>query len=233
MLVEDLDTQKVEIHATYPLWLLAETTAPLAMRDPTSGAVLDLTPYLGAFVTPNDPPVIAFLRHAAAAHAEKRLVGYQGDASKVEPQVRAIFEALKQNASITYVNSVVDFSPDVNTSNQRVRLPRESLADQQANCIDGTVLFASLLEAASLSPALVIVPGHAFLAWETWSKEPREWRFLETTMIGSSTFEEACQSATKTAAYYQALAEKLKNPQIYRFWPLRQLRSERGITPMA
>ena len=46
-------------------------------------------------------------------------------------------------------------------------LPRESLADKEANCINGTVLFASLLEGISMSPAIVLVPGHAFLAWET------------------------------------------------------------------
>lgn len=233
VLVEDLDTQRVEIHATYPLWLQAQTSAALAVRDPSSGAVHDMTPYLGAFVTPNDPPIIAFLRQAAELHPARRLVGYQGDTSKVEPQVKAIFDALKQRAEIVYVNSLVDFSPDTNASNQRVRLPRESLADRQANCIDGTVLYASLLEAASLSPALVLVPGHAFLAWETWNKDPRQWRFLETTMTGSNSFEEACQTAAKTAAYYQELAGRLNDPAIFRLWPLRQLRAERGITPMA
>ncbi len=29
------------------------------------------------------------------------------------------------------------------------------------------MLLASLLDAASLHPAIVLVPGHAFLAWET------------------------------------------------------------------
>ena len=88
----------------------------------------------------------------------------------------------------------------------------------------GTVLFASLLEGISMSPAIVLVPGHAFLAWETW-RGSNAWRYLETTMIGSSTFEQACASAEKTAEFYQG-AKKL------RMWSLSELRTKFGITPM-
>ena len=232
VLVEDLDSNKVEIHVTHPIWLLARTTAPLAVRDPKTGELRDLSAYLGAFVTPNAPALMSFLRAAAELHPQKRLVGYQGDKLQVEPQVKALFEALKTQAEITYVNSVIDFTPDQGAYNQRVRLPRESLTNRQANCVDGTVLFASLLEAISLNPALVIVPGHAFVAWETWSDEPDEWDFLETTMIGSHSFEEARTSGEATAARYKKLQKMTKNPLIFRLLPLRQLRTERGITPM-
>lgn len=232
VLVEDLENGKVEIHVTHPVWMLARTSAPLAVRDPKSGELRDLTPYLGAFVTPNAPALMAFLRSAADLHPQKRLVGYQGDKSQVAPQVKALFEALKAQAGIVYVNSVIDFTPEQGAYNQRVRLPRESLLHRQANCVDGAVLFASLLEAISLSPALVVVPGHAFVAWETWSGEPDEWRFLETTMIGSHSFEEACTSGESTAARYRKLQELTKNPLAFRLLPLRQLRTERGITPM-
>ena len=53
---------------------------------------------------------------------------------------------------------------------------------------------ASLLEAASLQPAIVLVPGHAFVAWETWEGTD-EWDYLETTMIASHDFEAARQRA--------------------------------------
>jgi hypothetical protein len=232
VLVEDLDDGKIESHTTHPIWLLARTTAPLAVNDPTSGQAQDLTPYLGAFVTPNEPSLMQFLRAAAALHPQGRLAGYQGSPAVVEPQVRALFEALKQTAEITYVNSVIAFSPDQGASKQRVRLPRESLAHAQANCIDGTVLFASLLEAISLSPGLAIVPGHAFVAWETWKDESAEWRFLETTMIGAHGFEEACTHGEANAARYKALAEATENPALFRLWPLRELRTDRNIVPM-
>jgi hypothetical protein len=233
VLVEDLDTGKVETHSTYPIWLLARTTAPLAVKDPKTGQVQDLMPYLGAFVTPNHPDLMHFLRAAAELHPQKRLVGYQGSPGVVEPQVKALFEALKQDARITYVNSVIDFTPDQGASNQRVRLPYESLKDGLANCIDGVVLLASLLEGVSLSPAIVIVPGHAFLAWETWTDNTAKWRFIETTMIGSNTFEEAVTQGEANAATYKTYAEGAKDPFAFRILPLRQLRAEYGITPMA
>jgi hypothetical protein len=230
ILLEALDGQ-VELHRTEPIWLLARTTAPLAVKDPKTGEWQDLTPYFGAFVTPNAPSLMQYLRVAADFHPEGRLVGYQGDESGVEPQVKAIFNALKTNADITYVNSVIDFNPDQGSASQRVRLPRESLADRQANCIDGTVLFASLLEGISMSPAIVIVPGHAFVAWETW-RNSNEWKYLETTMIGSHVFQQARDSAEKTTAHYKSLAKSTENPYYFRQWPLRELRATYGITPM-
>jgi hypothetical protein len=224
ILVEDLDSGKVEIHETHPIWLLAHTTAPLAVRDPQTGEWRDMMRYFGAFVTPNAPDLMRFLRTGAQHHPEGRLVGYQGDEDAITPQVKALYDALKDEGNITYVNSLIDFSPEQGFSSQRVRLPRESLETHQANCIDGTVLFASLLEGISLNPAIVIVPGHAFLAWETW-RNSGEWKYVETTMIGSHAFDQACGSATVTAARYEA-RKQLK------MYPLNELRATHGIMPM-
>ncbi len=221
VLVEDLD-REVEIHETQPVWLLARTSAPLAVQDPQTGHWQNLGKYFGAFVTPNAPSLMTFLREAARRHPQGMLVGYQGESQAVEPQIKALFEALKEVGGITYVNSLVDFNPQQGWASQRMRLPRESLADKQANCIDGTVLFASLLEGISLNPAIVLIPGHAFVAWETWN-DSNDWRFLETTMIGSHSFEEAMQSGGATAKQYLGKLEIL---------PLKKLRVEHGIFPM-
>lgn len=235
VLVEELGGS-VELQQTKPVWLLARTTAPLAIADPVTGLWQDLTPYLGAFVTPNDRACMLFLGHAVSRHPEKRFVGYQGNASDtsiVLQQVRALFEALKADAGIQYVNSVIGFSPlDGASINQRIRLPAESLEEKQANCVDGTVLFASLLEAVSLSPALVVVPGHAFVAWESWEGS-RKWAYLETTMIGSHSFDEACDSAERLANLYGQLSEKSNDVSRLRRWPLRELRATRHVFPMA
>ena len=237
--LEDLDGDPggmsriwTELHKTYPLWLLARTTAPLAVPDPTTGKLRDMTRYFGAFVTPNAPSLMSFLRIAADAHPDKRLVGYQGDKTAgVRSQVRALFDALKTSGKITYVNSLIAFSPEEGPSTQRVRLPRESLRDSQANCIDGTVLFASLLEGISLNPAIVVVPGHAFVGWETW-KESGEWEYLETTMIGTHDFDAARKSGTSTADFYQELAKVTESENKFRRWSLRDLRATHRITPM-
>jgi hypothetical protein len=229
--LEDLDTKKLELHRTEPVWLLARTTVPLAVEDPSTALPRDMTPYLGAFVTPNAPAIMTFLREVARHCPGGALVGYQGASDRVEPQVRAAFTALKGHGS-TYVNSVLAMTPEQGLCGQRVRLPRESLADKAANCIDGTVLFASLLEAMSLDPAIVIVPGHAFLGWRAWDEGPPEWRYLETTMIGSSTFEEARASGESMAELYEESADAAGDALLFRRWALGQLRADKRIFPM-
>src|SRR5215467_9430024 len=229
-LVEDPTTEKVEVHRTSRIWLLARTTAPLWLHDPSTGALVDLTPYLGAFVTPNTSEIMSFLRTVVDKHPDGRLAGYQGSSEIVEPQVQALYEALK-DAGITYINSVIAFDPQEGTSSQRLRLPRESLHDRAANCLDGTVLVASLLEAMSLNPAIVLVPGHSFAAWETWP-DSGEWRYLETTMIGSHGYDAARRRGDQLARTYEQRSQQAGDTSLFRRWPLRDLRAVRGITPM-
>src|SRR5262249_61176028 len=77
------------------------------------------------------------------------------------------------------------------------RLPRESLCLRSANSIDGAALFPSLLEAAGLNAAVVFVPGHAFVGWQTGDFEDSPWSYLETTMIGTHDFARACRSGQR------------------------------------
>jgi hypothetical protein len=224
--VQDLDA-RTEVHETIPVWLMARTSAPLQVKDPSTGTWQDLTRFLGAFVTPNAPALMAYLRAAVDKHPHRRLVGYQVGEAEVTTEVQAVYEALAETG-VTYVNSIIDFTPEAGTFNQRVRLPRETLANRSANCIDGTVLVASLLEAISLNPAIVIVPGHAFAAWETW-KNSGQWRYLETTVISTDPFADACATGDATAQAW--LAEDQGANTMFKRWSLRDLRAA-GITPL-
>ncbi len=224
--IDDLEG-RTELERTFPIWLLPRTSALLFVPDPTTGARRDLTRYLGAWVTPNAPGIPELLRRAATYVPGGSVASYQTDVQGVQAQVAAIYRALRE-ASLTYVNSVLYFGVVPGVIGQRVRLPREALAVRSANCIDGAVLLASLLEAASLHPALVLVPGHAFLAWETRERSD-DWDYLETTMVGSEPFERAqAQGRTLAKRYQGQLAE---NPRAFTRLSLRQLRAQ-GIWPM-
>jgi hypothetical protein len=228
--IDDLDN-KAEQHSSFPIWLLARTTMCYGVEDPSTGDWTDLTPYYGAWVTPNAPEVMQVLRSATALHPDKAMGGYQVSPENVTEQVRAVYNALKAQ-QVEYVHSVLCFGSLKGQYMQRVRLPGESLRNKSANCIDGTVLMASILEAASLNPALVLVPAHAFLAWETW-EDSGKWDYLETTMIGSEDFEAACKSGRSQAAEWKKSRKKLKDPYQFRLLPLAEVRAEHGITPMA
>lgn len=193
-------TTRVLYDKTEDIYLHARDTALLAVKAP-DGSYVDLTDYLAAWVTPRRVEIEKLLRRAAEHHPDGQFVGYQGastlahGADIVRDQARAIFTALKEDAGLTYIHSALNLGKQHGQVTQRVRLPSESLAaGGSANCIDGTVLFASLLELASIDPFIVIVPGHAFLGWRTWRGVDR-YEFLETTMIGSDDFATARQTA--------------------------------------
>ena len=66
---------------------------------------------------------------------------------------------------------------------QRVRTFDDALASAQINCVDGSVLFASLLKAININPILVRIPGHMFVGYYT-DRMHKKIHFLETSMIG-------------------------------------------------
>jgi hypothetical protein len=193
--VVDLDN-KIESQDTHSLVLLARNSSFNSVVDPARlDRRRDLTKYYAAWVTPHVEPVQALGRRAAEKVPGRRIWGYQGrpDPEATTTQVTALFDTLKE-AGIAYIDSVIDFGAGLGQVTQRTRLPRESLRHRSANCIGGTVLFASLLESASLHAAIVLIPGHAFVGWETW-RGSDEWDYLETTMIDTHDFEAARQRA--------------------------------------
>lgn len=219
--VTELDLQFVELRQAFRVWLLPRTTTVLSQKDPSTGVWTDLYEYLACWVTPDAPAVMRLLRVAADHAPDNKIVGYQVDAPGVQAQMKAIFDAAKAQG-LVYVNSVVAAGAN-DAFVQRIRTPTESIENQAANCIDGTVLFASLLEAASLQPGIVLIPGHAFVAWRT-SKDGA-WSFLETTLTGYKTFEDAVEDARRTYAFFERAGDA-------HIFDVAQLRS-RGILPLS
>jgi hypothetical protein len=196
---------------TYPIKLHSYDTALLGVSLP-DGSVVDLTDHLCGFVTPHLPEIEELLRKAAEYHPQHQIVGYQGAGNVeqarqvVREQVKAIYNALKREAGLVYVNSPLNFGKQEGQITQRVRLPSTSLHESQsrANCVDGAVLYASVLELANLEPLLIIVPGHAFVGWRVW-RGMAQYDFLETTMTGSDEFDVALKAGNQE---YEQAREK-------------------------
>mgnify|MGYP007042081286 CR=1 FL=1 len=163
---------------TSRLWLLARSSAPLAVQNPDGKSWQDMSQFLGTFVTPKQPAIQAYLS-TVAARLGTQLTGYYGD---VEAQVCAVYTALKEDTRLVYIQSSEELNTEAGIRMQHVRLPRESLAMREANCADGAVLFASLLLAFSLHPALIIMPEHIIVGWET-APGSGEWHYLDTTKL--------------------------------------------------
>jgi hypothetical protein len=228
VVAHDLDG-KEERHDTVPLLCLARDSGfNASVIDSATGAVMqDLTHYYGAWVTPYVEPVQQLIREAAALVPNGRMLGYQraadgtADLAATDAQVEALYNALKQR-DIAYVHSVISYGTPKSTFTQRTRLPRETLALKSANCLDAAVLMASLIEGVSLNPALVLVPGHAFVGWQGTPGEDN-WRYLEVSMTRSSSFAAARASGEKQYVDWkdvQLKRHELAQLRAQRIWPM-------------
>jgi hypothetical protein len=127
---------------------------------------------IAAWVTPDDPAVIALVKKAAAhlqsepAPIPRAMIGYDnGRASPraVRDQVDAIFDAML-DYHIRYSPESVPYSGTGDTSAlENIKLPAEVLQLRSGMCIELTALLASAVENIGLDAEVVIIPGHAFL----------------------------------------------------------------------
>jgi hypothetical protein len=180
---------------------------------------------MGAWVTPNSPAIEQFLT-AAKARAPQQSFGGRYSASL--PQVKAMFDELK-STGVTYVSDPTIFSQFDRV--QRTRLPKQVLASRSAQCLEGSLTFASLMESIGLEPFIVLVPGHVFVGWEPTEKDYRSSRspfFLETTMVGSNSFEEALATADVEVRRNQPFGDS-KDGKAFAL-KISDLRKE-GVTP--
>lgn len=139
--------------------------------------------FFAAYVNEENPMIDKLLREALNTRIVNRFLGYQSTApGAVDKQVYALWNVLQKrkfrysSVSNTSLSSNVVYS-------QRVRTFDDALESSQINCVDGTVLFASLLRAINIDPILVRTPGHMFVGYYTDSSH-KGMNFLETTMIG-------------------------------------------------
>ena len=139
--------------------------------------------FFAAYVNEDHPMIDQVLREALNTRIVNRFLGYQaGKAEAVDRQVYALWNVL-QKRQFRY-SSVANTSLSSNVVfSQRVRTFEDALNSSQINCVDGSVLFASLLRAINIVPVLVRTPGHMFVGYYTDSNQ-KDINFLETTMIG-------------------------------------------------
>jgi len=149
----------------------------------------DLSWMFAAYVNENHPWIDGILKEALEAELVDSFDGYQsGDPDKVVQQVYAIWQILQRHG-IKY--SDITATPKSKFVNaQMVRFLDESVKSSQANCVDGSVIFASILTKISIKCGLVLVPGHCFVAFDldaegTLDPTTDTCIGLETTMLGA------------------------------------------------
>lgn len=145
---------------------------------------VDLSWIFAAYVDERGATVDAVLDAALRSGVVSRFDGYAGaDPQRVFAQVAAVWDALTAHG-IRYsgADPAVERGPRV--FSQRVRFIDETWNDRSANCVDGSVLIASVLQRIGLRSFLVLVPGHAFVGFYTDADAQRA-AYLETTLLGA------------------------------------------------
>jgi hypothetical protein len=141
---------------------------------------VDLAWMFAAYVNENDPVVDAILAQAR----DSGLFGdAAGDSGTAYRQAWAIWNVLSEHG-IRYSNADPAIERGPHVFSQRVRFLAATWADASANCVDGSVLIASVLQRAGLRSFLVLVPGHAFVGFYT-DADAQHAVYLETTLLGA------------------------------------------------
>jgi len=140
------------------------------------------------------------LRHALKAGYVDRFDGYEsGDSRAVTRQVEAIYRTLK-DLGFRYNSEIQGSVSSPGADCQWVRQLDDTLRGEQANCLDGAVLFASVLTQINLRAVLFLIPRtHAFVGVYRTAGSSAEADLLvvETTMVADHSFRAACERGSE------------------------------------
>jgi hypothetical protein len=156
---------------------------PLAFIEP-HGQPKDYRWMFAAYVNENDPLIDTILHEALGHRLVREFKGYQGKPLEVRQEIFAVWNALQWHG-VKYSNITTTSDIDPRIPSQHVRKLEDSVSNSEANCVDGSVLFASIFRKLGLHTELVTIPHHCFVRVSLVDKKPMQWLVLETTIIGS------------------------------------------------
>ncbi len=143
------------------------------------------------FVNEDNPRIDQVLGQILAQNPGKSFTGYMAETDEeVMEQIEMVWNYFSQKG--THYSNVTDTSNNGSRiTTQYIRFFNQVIDNNQANCIDGTCMLASIFKKIGLDVSIVLIPGHAFLGikGKEYRKEfdgPQNW-FIETTMMGANT----------------------------------------------
>lgn len=98
-----------------------------------------------------------------------------------------------------------------NISSQPIRTFDHALNNNQADSMDGTVVFASLLRAMNIPAVMVFTSKYGLVGFYTSTKKDRKLVYLETTMLSDSEFIDVAKTKKqKDEAYIKQFLAAVK-----------------------
>lgn len=135
-----------------------------------------------AYVNENHPLLDKILQEALETKIVSAFKVTTHEHDETLRQVFALWSSL-QKRGLQYSSTTATPGGSETVQSQFVRFVDQSLANTQANCVDGSVLFASLLRKISIEPFLVTIPGHMYVGFYLGAGKS-QFIGLETTVLG-------------------------------------------------
>ena len=160
------------------------------------GEIGDLSPLFSIYVNEDNPNIDKILKQCLALGENRQFVGNQWTKDDVLNQMWWVWQyfsmrGTKYSSITTNSSNVVESADGTKIYNQSVRFFDQCYNEKQANCVDGSCMLASIYRKIDLDVALVLVPGHCFLAVRPKTNDVKGLEdeniiFLETTCMGNT-----------------------------------------------
>lgn len=157
---------------------------------------IDLTSLFSIYVNEDNPNIDKILKQCLALGENRQFIGNQGTIYDVLNQMWWVWQYFSMRGSsyssiTTNSSNVVESSDGTKIYNQSVRFFDQCYNEKQTNCVDGSCMLASIYRKIGLDVALVLVPGHCFLAVrpqtaDVKGQEDENVIFLETILMGNT-----------------------------------------------
>lgn len=207
LIVRRADTGQAVFQADLPLRFRPRHEAAWRTTDPDiEGPVVDRTPSIAAWVTPDAKFVAAWLLDASMPLSP---------ASR--PRVRALFNLFRKRVRVVGENEI---GADGTTSVINLRLPSRVAATGEATPFEAVLFFASLLEAAGHPPFVINASGRFLVGWRADDSEDAGHTeiTIDLQVVEGRTFEEAI--GVGVAAFQSRLHAARRGAQEGEFWTL-------------
>lgn len=177
---------------------------PFAFRN--GDQAIDASFTFAAYVNEQHPFVDKLLREALDRDVVRKFTGYQsGRPEEVVLQAYAIWDLLVAR-DIRYSSITATAASSDSVASQHVRLIEDSINNSQANCVDGSVVWVSMLRKIGIDAFLVVTANHCYAGFYTDPQRKNVYA-VETTLLGAEITEEEVTVPKKIG---KAIPEELR-----------------------
>lgn len=145
----------------HPVQFYAPDVCTWHIEDPQTMEVHRHPEVMARWVTPDDPAVRELVARYERTQAAPEALQIGGDHGADVARMDRVWKVLLAQGLEYRTGEDVDLTRF--GAGQRLQFPRDTIARRSGNCLDLTVLLASVFEAIGLPAALVLCTGHAFL----------------------------------------------------------------------